>query len=85
MHDRTGLWILIYIYIVFDFDEQFEQEADVDVNTVGFIDETSNIIYSGSDTGIIKVPYISKDRKKYSISRYHSFSLDLHRFGIVDV
>lgn len=27
----------------------------LDVNAVGFIDDTSNIIYSGSDNGIIKV------------------------------
>lgn len=33
---------------------QFELDA-LDVNAVGFIDETSNIIYSGSDNGIIKV------------------------------
>ncbi|XP_031619571.1 DDB1- and CUL4-associated factor 11 [Contarinia nasturtii] len=32
----------------------FEQDA-VDVNAVGFIDETSNIIFSGSDNGIIKI------------------------------
>lgn len=35
-------------------NNQHEQEA-VDVNAVGFIDETSNIIYSGSDNGIIKI------------------------------
>lgn len=33
---------------------QCEQEA-LDVNSVGFIDETSQIIYSGSDNGVIKV------------------------------
>lgn len=33
---------------------QFEIDA-LDVNAVGFIDETSNIIFSGSDNGIIKV------------------------------
>lgn len=33
---------------------QFETDA-LDVNAVGFIDDTSNIIFSGSDNGIIKV------------------------------
>lgn len=36
------------------FNLQFELDA-LDVNAVGFIDDTSNIIYSGSDNGIIKV------------------------------
>lgn len=41
-------------YNYYSLIEQFEQDA-MDVNAVGFIDETSNIIYSGSDNGIIKV------------------------------
>lgn len=33
---------------------QCESEA-LDVNSVGFIDGTSQIVYSGSDNGVIKV------------------------------
>lgn len=44
---------LFFSYFPFLF-LQFEIDA-LDVNAVGFIDETSNIIFSGSDNGIIKV------------------------------
>lgn len=46
-----NVMVFVDFFIVFP---QFEIDA-LDVNAVGFIDETSNIIFSGSDNGIIKV------------------------------
>lgn len=54
--NRYPIHVRRKIVLIFRFIGQFEQDA-MDVNAVGFIDETSNIIYSGSDNGVIKVQF----------------------------
>lgn len=54
--------------------------GEINVNSVGFIDDTSNIIYSGSDNGIIKVKHLDNVYVSENLNDiFHN------RYGIFDV